>query len=152
VYSSFHRFHFSAVARESPLRDYHAFDHPFPSIMMEIFDARPQQVDSLVEWLRVVDVPSRINEASPLCLAFQPERFAPPPAGFAVDRVGPLNATIRTDRVCLLWMGTGDPHRQFAAFSAGLKEPPDALGSRQFVAPFIRTLPGTNVYVDELRG
>ena len=128
-------------------RDIHALNYPYQGLVLEVVDATtPDQRAALLEWLRTTHLPEVLagSPASMACL-FHP--FPLPPGATYVQDVPGGDA-----RVTVLWFLEQDPRACWSHFS-GLAEPVAAagLGRVEFVGPFIPTIPGTDVYVDQLR-
>ena len=128
-------------------RDIHALNYPYQGLVLEVVDATtPDQRAALLEWLRTTHLPDVLagSPASMACL-FHP--FPLPPGATYVQDVPGGDA-----RVTVLWFLEQDPRACWSHFT-GLAEPVAAagLGRVEFVGPFIPTIPGTDMYVDQLR-
>ncbi|MEV6393610.1 hypothetical protein AB0M39_02325 [Streptomyces sp. NPDC051907] len=135
-------------------RDYHALDHPYAGLVVEVVDADgPEQRAELLEWLRARHLPRQLAPRGGV---------AAPAAMVAVFRPTPLPGDRMTyvkqvegvdNRLTLLWFLEEDPRERwdshFAALDAAVVE--SGLGRVELVAPFIPTVPGTDRYVDQLR-
>ncbi|MFF2810990.1 hypothetical protein ACFVT2_28200 [Streptomyces sp. NPDC058000] len=130
-------------------RDFHALDHPYAGLVLEVIDADgPQSRAALLEWLCSHHLPQRLAESpSALVTVFRP---TPLPG----DRMAYVKQVEGVDtRLTLLWFLEEDPRRAWAAHFTGLATEVAAsgLGRVELVAPFIPTVPGTDRYVAELR-
>jgi hypothetical protein len=131
-------------------RDVHALDHPYAGLVLEVIDAEDAgQRDRLLDWLLERGLPGRLPAGGPaaMCVLFRP---LPLPVD-KMSYVKPVDGT--ETRLTLLWFLQQDPRACWDAFTGLDTEVAAAVpGARvELVAPFIPTLPGTDVYVDELR-
>jgi hypothetical protein len=131
-------------------RDIHALDYPYRGVALEVVEPLPgTSFDSLQQWLMNEHAPRKLaDSAAAQCLVF-------------LENDDPLALLARPDiddpavarRITLLWFLESEPEpcwntlfgeeeRQLAA---------SRRGRLLMVAPFIPTLPGTDVYVDQLR-
>ncbi|MFG2651036.1 hypothetical protein [Streptomyces sp. NPDC048436] len=130
-------------------RDFHALDHPYRGLVLEVIDAESaQRRAELLEWLRAKQLP-RVLQDSPAAMV---TIFRPTP--LPGDRMTYVKQVERVDtRLTLLWFLEADPRECWEEHFAGR---PDAvaesgLGRVELVAPFVPTVPGTDTYVDQLR-
>jgi hypothetical protein len=132
-------------------RDFQALDFPYEGVVMEVLDA-PEGSDraDLDDWLRAEHLPwLHRTPYNPIATSVW---FAPRP--LPDDKMPDVADVPGVDRrVTLVHFLECDPRdewdRLFAGSSARV-----AAGGRavlQLVAPFIPVLPGTDLYVDELR-
>lgn len=149
VYTAFQEY-VGAVRRDDDgPRDYQSLDYPYGGLVVEVVDAVAEGGrDSLWAWLRDEHIPSVLaGSAVAMCLVFRPIPLPDDKQAFVADLPG------LDRRLTLLWFTDGDPRdvwdasfvKEGGAIAAG------GLGKAEFVAPFIPTVPGTNMYVDELR-
>ncbi|MFF0450237.1 hypothetical protein ACFYT4_28265 [Streptomyces sp. NPDC004609] len=143
--------HVATVYRDGAAgpRDYHALDHPYAGLVLEVIDADgPGQRAELLEWLRTRHLPQRLpGSGAAMVTVFRP---TPLPG----DRMTYVKQVEGVDtRLTLLWFLEEDPGERWEARFAGLDEEvaESGLGRVELVAPFIPTVPGTDRYVDRLR-
>jgi hypothetical protein len=128
-------------------RDVHALDHPYGGLVLEVIDAPDAASrDELVAWLKAERVPSA---DSPVAMGtiFQPMPLPADKQPYVKDVEG-----VDT-RITVLWFLQADPADGWDANfgSVGDQVAATGLGRVELMAPFIPTLPGTEMYVDELR-
>jgi hypothetical protein len=126
-------------------RDFHALDHPYVGLVLEVIDAEaPEQRPELLEWLVSRHLPERLaGSPAAMVTVFRP---TPLPG----DRMTYVKQVEGVDtRVTLLWFLERDPRECWDPYFTDLDEP--AMGRRELLAPFIPTVPGTDQYVDQLR-
>ncbi|MEU5897895.1 MULTISPECIES: hypothetical protein [Streptomyces] len=130
-------------------RDFHALDHPYKGLVLEVIDAEgPRQRGELLEWLRSRHLP-RALAGSPAAMV---TLFRPTP--LPGDRMTYVKQVEGVDtRLTLLWFLQEDPRDCWAAYFTGRDQAvaESGLGRVELVAPFIPTVPGTDLYVDALR-
>ncbi|WP_455351189.1 hypothetical protein [Streptomyces sp. SYSU K217416] len=134
---------------EAGPRDFHALDHPYRGLVLEVVDADgPEQRAELLEWLCSRQLPERLaGSPAAMVVAFRP---TPLPG----DRMTYVKQVEGVDtRLTLLWFLECDPRECWQERFTGLDEAVarSGLGRVELVAPFIPTVPGTDRYVDELR-
>nr|WBO78616.1 hypothetical protein SBE_002237 [Streptomyces sp. SBE_14.2] len=131
-------------------RDIHALDHPYAGLVVEVVDAHsPDGRADLLAWLREDHLPKRLA-GSPAAMVTV---FTPTPLpGDRMTYVKQVEGV--GTRLTLLWFLQHDPRDGWREHFTGLDTAVAAsgLGEVQFVAPFVPTVPGTDRYVDELRG
>ncbi|MFH8990816.1 hypothetical protein [Streptomyces sp. NPDC017940] len=134
-------------------RDFHALDHPYRGLVLEVVDAGgPGRRAELLEWLVARRLPKALaGSPAAMVLVFRP---TPLPG----DRMTYVPQVEGVDtRLTLLWFLECDPRdcwpERFAPAAGALAEPVAAsgLGRVELVAPFVPTVPGTDRYVDQLR-
>ncbi|MFG3259372.1 hypothetical protein [Streptomyces sp. NPDC048172] len=130
-------------------RDFHALDHPYQGLVVEVIDsADAGQRAELLEWLRDEHLPARLKgSASAMVTVFRP---TPLPG----DRMTYVKQVEGVDtRLTLLWFLEADPRECWEESFAGLggDVAGSGLGRVELMAPFVPTIPGTDMYVDELR-
>ncbi|MFD4631249.1 hypothetical protein ACFVYR_18615 [Streptomyces sp. NPDC058284] len=135
-------------------RDFHALDHPYKGLVLEVIDAEgPQRRAELLEWLRARDLPRALApEEGVAAPAAMVTLFRPTP--LPGDRMTYVKQVEGVDtRLTLLWFLSADPRECWEAHFAGREEAvaESGLGRVELVAPFIPTVPGTDTYVDALR-
>jgi hypothetical protein len=135
---------------ENGPRDIHALDHPYQGLVMEVVDGH-EGADraELIRWLKDEHVaPALAGSPAALCAVFTPMPLPTNKATYVQDVPG------GDRRVTLLWFLEVDPRDCWAAMFKGLGDAVSAAGAgrAELVAPFIPTVPGTNRYVDQLRG
>jgi hypothetical protein len=115
---------------------------------VEVIDAAPGKRDALLDWLKSDRVPAAMagTEAA-MCLYFEPTPLPADKMPYVKDVEGVDN------RLTLLWFTEGGPTQDWDRVFAGSGEAvaKSGLGRVELVAPFIPTLPGTDMYVDQLR-
>jgi hypothetical protein len=131
-------------------RDIHALDQPYQGLVLEVVDCESaEQRDQLLDWLLERGLPGRLRAGGPaaMCVAFRP---LPLP----VDKMSYVKPVDGTDtRLTLLWFLQEDPRTCWSVFTGLDADVAAAVpGARvELVAPFVPTLPGTDLYVDQLR-
>ena len=129
-------------------RDIHALNHPYAGLIVEVFDAAPDQDPAgLAAWLKEKHLPGKL-EGSPVAMAtvFEPM----PLPGKTPTYVKPVEGVGK--RITVLYFTESDPAEDWERFVGdGAAVEASGLGRLEFAAPFIPTLPGTDRYVDELR-
>ncbi|MGW3242143.1 hypothetical protein [Streptomyces sp. NPDC001070] len=131
-------------------RDFHALDHPYAGLVVEVVDADTlQQCDALLDWLRGRHLPRRLaGSPSAMVTVFRPTPLPLERMSYVkqVEGVG--------TRLTLLWFLQRDPREVWEEHFTGLDTEVAAagLGRVELVAPFVPTVPGTDTYVDRLRG
>ncbi|MER6996947.1 hypothetical protein [Streptomyces sp. NPDC000410] len=144
--------HVATVYRDGAAgpRDYHALDHPYAGLVLEVIDAEgPEQRAELLDWLREHELPRRLAPKGGVTApAAMVTVFRPTP--LPLDRMSYVKQVEGVDtRLTLLWFLERDPRDCWEAHFTG-----SAAGGRgrvELVAPFIPTVPGTDRYVDQLR-
>jgi hypothetical protein len=130
-------------------RDFHALDHPYEGLVLEVIDAEgPQARRELLEWLLTRHLP-RALAGSPAAMVTV---FRPTP--LPGDRMAYVKQVEGVDtRLTLLWFLQEDPRECWEAHFTGRDAAVagSGLGRVELVAPFIPTVPGTDRYVDQLR-
>ncbi|MFI5042410.1 MAG: hypothetical protein ACHQNA_11285 [Acidimicrobiales bacterium] len=150
VYTSFQRYRGASYRDEAGPRDIHALEYPYGGLVLEIIDADDRAGrEALLSWLAAERVPDTLA-GSPIamCLYFEPMPLPADKMDYVKDVEGVDN------RLTLLWLTEGDPTGPWATVFAGAAEQLRAagLGRLELAAPFVPTLPGTDRYVDQLRG
>ncbi|MFD0338263.1 hypothetical protein ACFVH0_06145 [Streptomyces sp. NPDC127117] len=138
-------------------RDFHALDHPYRGLVLQVIDAEGDGEGGgegggargeLLEWLRARHLPERLaGSPAAMVTVFRP---TPLPG----DRMSYVKQVEGVDtRLTLLWFLQEDPrecwNEHFTGLDAAVTE--SGLGRVELVAPFIPTVPGTDLYVDQLR-
>jgi hypothetical protein len=148
VFTAQHGFLFSVLRDSGPLAPQHALDYPFCGTVLEVLRATGSGGRTgLVDWLRATMVPSELKGSPcPLVLAFHPE-------GEKAGTVPGLDAVPTADQlVTVLWLLEADPRTCWSRWqSHGPRLDASGLGRVVFAAPFVSTVPGTDLYVSELR-
>ncbi|WP_318294747.1 hypothetical protein [Streptomyces bacillaris] len=130
-------------------RDFHALDHPYEGLVLQVVDAEgPEGRAELLEWLRSRHLPERLR-GSPAAMVTV---FRPTP--LPGDRMTYVKQVEGVEtRLTLLWFLQEDPRACWEAHFAGLGAAvaETGLGRVELVAPFIPTVPGTDLHVDRLR-
>ncbi|MGW2848504.1 hypothetical protein [Streptomyces sp. NPDC001274] len=130
-------------------RDFHALDHPYAGLVLEVVDAEgSERRAELLEWLRTRHLPKRLaGSPAAMVTVFRP---TPLPG----DRMSYVKQVEGVDtRLTLLWFLQREPGECWAEHFTGLdaEVAESGLGRVELVAPFIPTVPGTDLYVDQLR-
>ena len=129
-------------------RDIHALNYPYAGLIVEVFDAAPDQDPAgLAAWLKEKHLPGKL-EGSPVAMAtvFEPM----PLPGKTPTYVKPVEGVGK--RITVLYFTESDPAEDWERFVGdGAAVEASGLGRLEFAAPFIPTLPGTDRYVAELR-
>ncbi|MGW5864637.1 hypothetical protein ACWFRJ_20965 [Streptomyces sp. NPDC055239] len=130
-------------------RDFHALDHPYQGLVLEVIDVESgEQRAELLEFLRAKQLP-RALAGSPAAMV---TIFRPTP--LPGDRMTYVKQVEGVDtRLTLLWFLQADPRECWQEHFAGRADAvaESGLGRVELVAPFIPTVPGTDLYVDQLR-
>lgn len=149
VFTSFQNY-LGVVYRDGDVgpRDIHALNHPYAGLVVEVFDAAADQDPAaLAAWLLEKHLPGRL-EGSPVAMAtvFEPM----PLPGRTPTYVKPVEGVGK--RITVLYFIESDPALDWERFAGdGAAIEASGLGRLEFAAPFIPTLPGTDMYVDQLR-
>lgn len=130
-------------------RDFHALDHPYAGLVLEVVDAEsPEQRAELLEWLVSRHLPKRVaGSPAAMVTVFRP---TPLPG----DRMTYVKQVEGVDtRLTLLWFLEADPRECWEPYFVGLDAAvaEAGLGRVELLAPFVPTIPGTDKYVDQLR-
>jgi hypothetical protein len=149
VFTSFQNY-LGVVYRDgdSGPRDIHSLNHPYAGLVVEVFDAAPDQDPAaLAAWLKEKHLPAKL-EGSPVAMAMV---FEPMPLpGTTPTYVKPVEGVGK--RITVLYFTEADPAEDWDRFAGdGAAADAAGLGRLEFAAPFIPTLPGTDKYADELR-
>lgn len=146
VYTSFQTYRGAVYRDPSGPRDIHALDHPYRGLVMEVVDASVDR-EALLGVLREELLPARLA-GSPVAMTLC---FAPNP--LPADKMSYVEDVPGLDRRLTLLSFTEDPPEQCWDRFAGFGETVGATGAGrvELAAPFLPTIPGTDVYVDELR-
>ena len=150
MFTSFqsHQFAVYRDGDEGP-RDFHALDHPYNGMVMEVVDApNAGGREALLAWLRDEYAPAVIaGTPVAMCVGFNAEPMPGGPESHVQNTPGIEN------RVTLLYFCQVDPSEIWDDVFAGNGEKVAAsgLGEIVFSSPWIPTIPGTDTYVDELR-
>jgi hypothetical protein len=126
-------------------RDFHALDHPYAGLVLEVIDAEsPERRGELLQWLVARHLPKRLaGSPAAMVTVFRP---TPLPG----DRMTYVKQVEGVDtRLTLLWFLERDPRECWDPWFTTPEDPP--MGRRELLAPFIPTVPGTDKYVDQLR-
>lgn len=130
-------------------RDIHALDHPYQGLVLEAVDATgPGERQELVRWLREEHAPAVLADSpAAICLLFTQLPLPSTGASYVRDVPG------LDRRVTLLWFTEAHPGDCWDGVFGGGGEAVAAtgLGRVELAAPFIPTLPGSDLYVDRLR-
>ena len=129
-------------------RDVHSLDYPYQGLVVEVVDADdPHDRAELDGWLRADFLPARLaGSAAAMTLLFEPMPLPADKMAYVADMPG------LERRLTLLTFTEVPPAAIWDAFAGAGKALADSgLGRVQLAAPFVPTLPGTDVYVDQLR-
>ncbi|MFB7914736.1 hypothetical protein [Streptomyces sp. NPDC056061] len=150
VFTSFQD-HEATVYRDGAAgpRDFHALDHPYRGLVLQVVDAEEAgKRAELLKWLRVRHLPGRLEDSpAAMVTVFRP---TPLPG----DRMSYVKQVEGVDtRLTLLWFLQADPRDCWDAHFTGLDGvvAESGLGRVELVAPFVPTVPGTDLHVDRLR-
>ncbi len=126
-------------------RDVHALNYPYQGLVVEVIDAVEGRRDELLAWLLAERVPAA-DSSTALGAIFKPIPLPADKQAYVKDVEG------LDTRLTLLWFTETDPRECWEEF-AGVGDAVAAtgLGRVELMAPFIPTLPGTEMYVDQLR-
>ncbi|MEV0120837.1 hypothetical protein AB0I16_04635 [Streptomyces sp. NPDC050703] len=130
-------------------RDVHALDHPYRGLVLEVIDAEDAAGRAeLLAWLRSRNLPRALAGSSAAMVTV----FRPTP--LPGDRMAYVKQVEGVDtRLTLLWFLQDDPRECWEACFTGREEAVagSGLGRVELLAPFVPTVPGTDLYVDRLR-
>lgn len=150
IYTAYQRYRFSVNRDQDPIRAETSLDHPFRGLVFEIIDSTEEShFAELLSWLEQEHLP-RVMLGFPgkICICFEPVAFT---QGSVADIAPPAENLGR--RLCLLWFLDQDPRDcypdAFVQHHAELAV--KATGHLAFSGPFLPTVPGTDLYVPELR-
>jgi hypothetical protein len=148
VYTSFQRYAGVVYRDATGPRDVHSLDYPYQGLVLEVVDADdPHDRAELDGWLRADFLPGRLaGSAAAMTLLFEPMPLPADKMAYVADVPG------LERRLTLLTFTEVPPAAIWDAFAGAGKAIADSgLGRVQLAAPFVPTLPGTDVYVDQLR-
>jgi hypothetical protein len=148
VYTAFQSYRGASYRDAIGPRDIHALEYPYGGLVVEVIDAAPGKRDALLDWLRSDRVPTAMAKTEvAMCLYFEPTPLPADKMPYVKDVEGVDN------RLTLLWFTEGGPTQDWDAVFAksGERVAKSGLGRVELMAPFIPTLPGTDMYVDQLR-
>ena len=148
VYTSFQRYGGVVYRDATGPRDVHSLDYPYQGLVVEVVDADdPHDRAELDGWLRADFLPARLaGSAAAMTLLFEPMPLPADKMAYVADMPG------LERRLTLLTFTEVPPAAIWDAFAGAGKALADSgLGRVQLAAPFVPTLPGTDVYVDQLR-
>jgi hypothetical protein len=153
IYTAFSVYEFGVIRDdEAFLQPHHVLDHPFAGMVVEVLE--PGETTSrpdLLERLRDDVIPTAMSD-SPIAaaLAFTPNQlpYARALGEFASGVESPYGAS---RNLTLLWFVQEDPRACWSRFRQHGTMMSRAGAELVFAAPFIPTVPGTDLYVDELR-
>jgi hypothetical protein len=149
VFTAFQKHMGTVCRRGEARRDIHALDTNFGGLVVEVLVA-DEGTGNTALWDRLKDkhVPSVLEHSRvAMCIAF--ERLTMPPGlPPPYDSV-----SVPDDYLTLLWFVDEDP---MLSWSITFADEPERiargnLGTLGLLAPFIPTVPGTDLYVDKLR-
>ena len=147
TFTSFQRYLGPIYRDDEGPRDIHSLNYPYGGLVVEAIDANDSDArDELVAWLRAERVP---GPGSPVAMGMM---FAPMP--LPGDKQPYVKDVEGLDtRITVLWFTEGDSLDAWEEFAgAGEVVEKTGLGRVELMAPFTPTFPGTDRYVDELRG
>jgi hypothetical protein len=150
IYTAFHDLAFEHVYDPPPMRSFHALNHPYPGLALEVV-ARDPGADP-VSWIgdvRDALVPLHINDPA----VGQVAGFVPmPPA----PGQPPMDGLAGPDSMALLWhLGIDPMETDVEAWPGRFAEHADALsaagaGELRLLEPFVPTIVGTDRHDDQL--
>ncbi|MFG3498006.1 hypothetical protein [Streptomyces sp. NPDC047928] len=150
--------HVATVYRDGAAgpRDRHALDHPYAGLVLQVVDAAaPERRAELERWLLRRELPRRLaGSPAAMVTVFRPT----PLPGDRMTYVKQVEGV--GTRLTLLWFLERDPRdpgcwehfTDLTAAGTGEAGSVGEPGRLELVAPFIPTVPGTDRYVDRLRG
>lgn len=149
VFTAYSDFRF-ALRRDPhlPLRPEHALDYPFSGLVLEVVSAEAGvgQADLVAGLSRAIERPHLRASCSALVVAFTARDV---PRSTVVPNVKPIPDA--GSKVIMLWFLDADPRTCWSSFDAHHDIVGAAGGHLAFAAPFIPTVPGTDLYSDQLR-
>jgi hypothetical protein len=139
VHTTMYKFRADAHADDDGVPVELALDRGYPGLVVMMAEP-PEGKDAawLVEW-------STARRPDP---ADQVAAFTSVP--LLSDAPPDVPLTPETDRVCLLWFDVSDPLDHWAGYEAVARDLADAGGRVVYAAPFVKTIPGTDTYTDQL--
>ncbi len=151
VYTSFQD-HAGTVYRDAQgPRDIHALNYPYQGLVVQAVDAPGAAARNALErWLLEEHLAAVMrNSPAAICTVFRPQPFPDSALSF-VRKTDPSRGG---RRLTVLWFLEEDPR---SCWSDHFADEGDAVaraahGRVELMAPFIPTLHGTDVYVDQLR-
>jgi len=147
TFTSFQRYRGVVYRDATGPRDVHALDYPYRGLVLEVIDSPDAATcEQMLAWLLTERTPAAGASAA-LGTIFQPMPLPADKQPYVKDVEG-----IDT-RLTILWFTDDDPADVWSEFSGvGDRVAATGLGRVELMAPFIPTLPGTERYVDQLRG
>jgi hypothetical protein len=148
IYTAESRFEFAVVRSDlSRMRAEHAFLHPFAGLAVEVIDvAGGSGRDAPVAALRETVIPGELEPPVAMAVAFTPQAR---PGRSVTPRVPQPYGPGRV--LTVLWFLQSDPRACWSAFRTHTEKYASAGGTLVFAAPFVPTIVGTDIYVDQLR-
>ena len=146
TFTSFQRYCAVVYRDAAGPRDVHALNYPYKGLVLEVIDSADAAArEQMLEWLRRERVPSP-ESATALGTVFAPMPLPADKQPYVKDVEG------LDTRLTILWFTEADPLQIWDEY-AGIGERVGAtgFGRVELMAPFIPTLPGTEMYVDQLR-
>lgn len=150
VYTNFQYYNGVEYRDATGPRDLHALNYPMRGLVLEVVDSVDGVArEDLDHWLEREYQPRLVGEGSPVMMSMRFEPIPMPGGGAAtVENTAGLDR-----RVTLLHFLDQDPRECWDDWFVGNGEKIDegGRGTMALAAPFIPTIPGTDIYADQLR-
>lgn len=146
VYTSFQEYLGPVYRDATGPRDVHSLDYPYRGLVVEVVDSADDR-ETLAAWLTGEALPARMaGSAAAQTLLFAPYPLPEDKMAYVEDVPG------LERRITLLTLTDVPPDECWDTFADfGGVVAAAGRGRVELAAPFVPTLPGTDVYVDELR-
>jgi hypothetical protein len=149
IYTSYSTYEFATKRDpDSPLRPYHALDHRFEGVVLEILEPdRAMERSDVIAELKSHVVPGLIRgTACSLVLAFTPQPLPPNPA---IPKRRPVIGA--GWNLTLLSLLDDSPRQSPPDFARHARAFAEGNAELRFAAAFLPTEPGSDRYIDEIR-
>ena len=146
VYTSFQQYLGPISRHADGPRDIHALDYPYAGLVIEVVDAaEPSMFDALDAWLTGTYLPAAQRQTAAIAHSL---RFRPRQLPKVFSDVGDVaGVERRITLVHFLDVAPDGVWDDFAGHGAAVEA--SGLGRLELCAPFIPTVPGTDLYVEE---
>jgi hypothetical protein len=153
IFTAFQEYLGVSYRDEAGPRDIHALEYPYSGLVVEVIDAAEgHTAQDVLTWLREVRAP-QVMAAAPVVMGLY---FTPLP--LPEDRMSYVKQVEGLGRrVTVLWftevpaVDAWDAAFRGAGVVGSPRSAPEGLGRTELVAPFLPTLPGSEMYIDQLR-
>jgi hypothetical protein len=146
TFTSFQRYRAVVYRDATGPRDVHALNYPYQGLVLEVIDSPDAETrEQMLEWIRSERVPAP-GAATAIGTVFAPMPLPADKQPYVKDVEG-----VDT-RLTILWFTEADPKDIWDEYAdVGERVAATGFGRVELMAPFIPTLPGTEMYVDQLR-